>query len=527
MVAIGIADRAKTLFLGFGIFGGLFLSSVMIGWLATSGNPLFVVIPTAILIGLFVASRFSWLFWAAVYGGLVVSGVTRLYVPALEQVRWLLAPVAILLLAHVLVRNLGSRPTAAMTGIPSVLWWAFAFILAALVSSIVNGFQLDRFVIGFKGYFQVWPLLFAMALIAWPAGMIERLPKALFIIALVQIPFVLHQLLVLVPARVGMGNDIVPIDVVAGTFGASFEGGGANAIMNAFLMIVIAGLVAGRQLGLVSRLQTWGFGAILLVPVLVNEAKVSVFYLLALFLVLFGSDLVKRPLRFLAAGLAAFLLLGALIVAYTLNAPDHERIEGWRDLVRYTYEHNIEKDEIGGKMSRFGALRFWAERHESSEWRTIVFGHGIGYTRVPDARAFPEGTVKQEQGGVTIEIDLKNDIGNTAVAALLWETGLLGLFCVFALLGSTFRTAERLERRCADRPERVMALRAARVGMLIIFVTLWHKNVLVLDVVYQTLVMLLIGYVAYLDRRTMGAAVQVGARPRASARPATRPGVGG
>lgn len=475
-------------------------SAGMIGWLASIGNPLLAAIPPILVIGILVALRAELLFWSVVIGGLMVSGLTRLYVPPLEQVRWLLAPASLVLLAHGLARYLGDRRSARGAPMPTILWWAFGFIAATLVSTAASGFSLDRFVIGLKGYFQVWPLLFALALVPWPAKVMDRLPKVLLLIAVAQLPFVLHQLLVLVPARAGLGNGIVPIDVVAGTFGASLEGGGANAILNAFLVIVLAGLVAGRQQGIVSARQLWLLGGLLIAPVLVNEAKVSVLYLLAAFFVLFGRDFARRPLRFLATGLAMILLIGGLLAAYTLNSPEHEDINSLHDLLVYTYEYNVEEDEIGGRLSRFGALELWAQMHSSGNWKDILLGHGIGYTRVADPRAFPAGTVVASIRGVPVHLDLESDIGNTAVTALLWETGVLGLVSFVALLAATYRIARRLEPVYADHPERVSMLRAIRVGMLIIFITLLHKNLLVLDVVYQTLVILMVGYVAYWDR---------------------------
>ncbi|NEV62838.1 hypothetical protein [Thiorhodococcus minor] len=494
------ADSTKSMLNGISLVVLMGLSAVLVGWLATRGQPLLVLAPAILMLGIMVAARSELLFWSVVLGGLVVAGLARLYLPSLEQVRWLLAPATALLALQATALYLARRPGAERArGISTLLWWALGFVLASLAATFANGFQLDRFVVGFKGYYQVWALLIALALAPWPPLVMDRLPRVLLVIAIAQIPFVLHQLLVLVPARAGMGNGIVPIDVVAGTFGAVFDGGGANATLSAFLMIVIAGLVAGRQLGVVSKAQLWGIGALLMAPVLVNQAKVSIFYLLAVYLGLFGADLVRRPLRFLTTGLAMLLMLAVLMVAFTLNSPDHEDIASWQDLVAYTYEYNVEAEEVRGRLSRFGAFEHWADMHDSGNWREILLGHGIGYTRVPDARAFPAGTVTTRINGVPVQIDLEADIGNTAVVALLWETGVLGLGLVFALLAVAYRTAGRLEPLHAAHPERLASLRAARIGMVIIFITLWHKNFFVLDVVYQTLVVLLIGYVAYWD----------------------------
>ena len=479
--------------------------AVAIGWFAGRDTPPFfyTLVPVAALIALFFATRPVLLLWSAVYGGLVVSGLTRLYVPQVQQIRWALAPIAVLLVLHALGAYVGKHTTRVPRRIPSVIWWALAFMFAVILASITNDFEAKRLVIGIKGYFQVWGLLFALAFFPWPVTVIDRLPKVFVAIALLQFPFVLHQLLFLVPARSGMGGGIVPIDIVAGTFGASLEGGGANAVLNAFLVIVFAGLIAAHQSGVISLSRLIILSVPLLFPVMVNEAKVSIFYLLAVLLVLYGKDLVQRPLRFIAATLCAVLLCVLLLVVFTINAPENARVESWQDLVRFTYEYNVSQEEIHGELSRGGALEFWLDRHGLDVLTKTLFGHGVGFTRIADSDSSFGTTVRSLVNDIPYEIDLKKNIGNTAIAAVLWETGILGLFCIFGLLAATFRSAGRLEKAYASKPVRVASFRAIRTAAVIVFITLWHKDVFVFDVAYQTLLMLLIGFVAYWDRQTM------------------------
>lgn len=489
---------------GFGFSAAALLAAVTIGWLASSGSPfVFVVaaLPMAALIAGFIAAHPIWLLWSSLFGGLVVTGLTKLYVPQVQQIRWVLTPIAIVLAFYALWELTRSRFARSSQPVPVVIWWALAFLAATVVASITSHFMPERFFVGFKGYFQVWGLLIALAFFPWPVGVIDRLPRLALAIAFLQLPFVLHQLLVLVPRRVGLGDGVVAIDIVAGTFGASLEGGGANAVLNAFLTVVIAGLIAARQLGVISSLRLFALAAPLTFPILVNEAKVSVFYLMAVFAVLYGRDLIERPMRFVAASLSMALLLAVVVIALVLGAPSGSRVETVDDLIRFTYESNIESDEVGNELSRFGGLRFWLERNGSSDIKSTLLGHGLGYTRVADVETPYRETVNSTISGIPVSIDLKQDIGNTAVAALLWETGILGLFCVFGLLAATFRSAGRLEQMRHHPPERVAAFRAARAASLILFITLWHKNVFVFDVAYQTLVMFVVGFVAYWERK--------------------------
>jgi len=486
------------------VAGAGLAAAVSIGWLASQGNPLlFVVslIPAAAFAAFIIAPRPVWLLWCAVLGGLVIAGAFQLYIPQLQRVRWLLMPIATVLALQGLWEISGKRGTQDPQPTPSVLWWCLAFLAAVTITTASSPFVAERFSIAFKGYFQLWGLLIALTFIAWPAGTIDRLPRAFLGIALLQLPFVLHQLLVLVPRRVGMGGGIVPVDIVAGTFGASLEGGGANALLNAFLIIVIAGLLAARQYGVISLTRFFVFFVPVAIPIFVNSAKVSVLYLIAVFAVLYGKDLVERPLRFLAATFAMTLLLLVVLIALVLGAHNTERVGTVSDLIRFTYEYNIANDEVGDSLSRTGALEFWADRHGRADIKGTLIGHGIGYTRVADVETPYRETVRATVNGVPVNIDIAQNIGNTGVAALLWETGVFGLFCILGLFAATFRSAGRLEQRHRHVPERAAAFRAIRAAAVVMIIMLMHKNSIVYDAAYQTLIMIIIGFTAYWERQ--------------------------
>ncbi len=502
MGVYGLVDKDLGTALGIGAAG--VAAAGAIGWLAAQGDPGFAVIavaPTVAVIGLFLAARPVWLLWGAIFGGLVITGLLRLYLPPLELIRWVLSPIAILLALYAVWGTPGLGPNPGWRPVPSVIWWALGFFAAVIIASAFSQFLPSRFIVGFKGYFQVWGLLIALAFIPWPPTVIDRLPRVFLVIAFLQLPFVLHQYVFLVPARAHIGNGIVPIDVVAGSFGATMQGGGANAVLNAFLAMVIAGLIAAHQLNVISTTKLLLLSVPLTLPIFVNEAKVSVIYLLAVFAVLYGKDLIERPLRFLLALLPVLLVLIALMTSFALHAPTTARVESIQDLIHWAYEYNVESDEVAGELSRFGGLRFWIERHGLADLKGTLIGHGVAYTRVGDSETPFRETVSATTDGIPVVINLHQNIGNTAVAALLWETGLLGLLLIIGLLAATYRSAGRVERAYAHIPERAAALRAARPAAVIILVTLVHKNVLVFDVAYQTLLMIIIGFVAYWERQ--------------------------
>lgn len=479
-------------------------AALAIGWVAVELNPVFLVAPVVVLVALYVAGRPHWLLWTAVVGGLFVAGVARLYFPQIQQIRWLLIPIGALLLVYTALAFRASRQQVPSNEVPAIIWWAIAFFLVSLVANANSDFDLDRFLVGFKGYFQVWPLLLAIALYPWAASTMDKLPRVILVIAFLQLPFVLHQFFILVPKRVGMEGGIVAVDIVAGTFGASLEGGGATASLNAFLAIVFAGVLAARENRILSWPQVLVLSTLLLAPMLINMAKVSVFYLLAVLLVVYAGDALKRPSRFLGALAGSVLLAVILIGAFTLGAPSKSGIKTWQDLIAFTYQYNVADDYVSGTgtMSRARTLGYWFESHGLHDIRGALFGHGLGFTRVPDREFALRSVVRAELKGMPSEINLNQEIGKTGIAAVLWETGIVGVICLLGIVASNFLSAGRLARCSSQYPERAAALRAAQVGMVIYFITFWHKSGIVYDVVYQTSLVVLIGYVAYWQRNT-------------------------
>jgi hypothetical protein len=467
------------------------LAVIAASGVASTGNLIYVMALLATLAGLVIAVYPTLLLWITIVAALVVAGLTRLYIPQLQEVRWFVVPVALALLGHALLSGFTMTPGPTRERLPATLGWALAFILVVVFSTLLNRPGLEQAVIGFKGYFQVWGVLFALAILRWPVELVDRLPKVLLWIGLLQLPFALHQYLSMVPSRLGLGPGIVPLDVVSGTFGADSEGGGMNALLATYLFVVLAGLTALWREQVLSGRRLLLLGLPLLVPVLLNEAKVSVVYLLVVFLVLYRRDMVVRPARFLGVMLGAALVLGMLMTVYTLNAPS-DKVQGWADLVEYTYQYTVVRDENqAGQLGRWSALTFWASQHGPKDVLGTLLGHGVGASRAAQA---------DKLGPLAATLDPTMGIGNTAVAALLWESGVMGLLCVFGMLWAAFLSAGRLARRYATERWRAGLFQGLQAAVAVLFVSLWHKNLFVFQLSYQTLLVLLLGYLAYWER---------------------------
>lgn len=475
------------------------LVAVVMGWVASQGSLPVALIMGGVIIGGVLAVNKVVLFWAVLAGGLIVSGLAMLYVPQLQLVRWAVAAASLLLVLLAVFERISHRRRNKLeTQSPIALQMA-ALIVVVTLAGVLHGQGPMQLLVGLKSYFQVAGLFFALVLMPWPRAVIDALPRMVLIVAYLQLPFVLHQILFLVPLRVGYGDGIVPFDVVAGTFGGQKFGGGANAVLSAYLLMVVAVLLALWNNRAISFLRFIGLSLPLMLPVFFNESKVSVLYLLIIVLVIFKNEIVERPGRaIISAGFLSALLLG-LLSAYSVFYAD--KADGIGDLVRGTIEQNFSDTEGHGGyyLNRWSSLTYWGDEHSVTRPAELLLGHG--------PRASREGGSGLDAGTTLADRSYPDmGIGLTAISSLLWETGIIGATLVLAMFLSAFRTAGQLrERYSGVDPYHSGIFSGLQAGVVILTLSLFHKAFFVFDIGFQTIVVLLFGYLTYyltLDERT-------------------------
>jgi hypothetical protein len=470
-----------------GVFGGA---------LSALGRPEL----TAIFIGvalaaLLMSSRVA-IFWFVIVGALVVAGVAQLYLPGTgaRYVRYVVPLASLALLLHVVHDQLLARPRERTDLVPMPVVWGFAFAATGLVSIIINLSSVEVAFLGLRNYFQMSAFFLGVAFLAWDHARLDRaLVRGLIAIGLLQLPFAFHQYFYLVPRRIGLGGGIVPVDVVAGTFGATLYGGGANAVLGAFLVIVVGLLLALWKNGVISLARMAVASLLLLSPLLVNQAKVVVLYIPLVFLVLFHRDFIVKPGKFVVAAVGAAGVLAALMTALMLTHPTG-RLSSWQELVGFVVQRQTasieERGEHYSALSRWTALTFWAEKHATANPVHTLLGHGLGASREQESSEKAVKTLAERRyPGL--------NIGYTAVSALLWDAGVIGLVAVLGMFGSAFLMAGWLARHHRNRdPLRCSLYEAMQAGIAVLALGLAHKDFFVVHIPYQTLTYLLIGYVA-------------------------------
>jgi hypothetical protein len=467
---------------------------LMAGVLGATGRPELTLIFIGLAIAASIISSRTGLFWFLVIGALVVTGVAQLYLPGSRYVRYVVPLASVALVLHLLTDYFNARSRAHDEPLPGPILWAFAFALTAFVSMLINLGNPDVAIMGIRQYFQMWVFFLGVAFLCWNETFARNLLWGLLLLALLQLPFVAHQYFYLVPLRKPlMGDGLVPVDIVAGTFGATLFGGGATAVLAAFQIIVVGMLLALWKNGVLSTLKTALLSLLLLSPLLVNQAKVSVIYLLLMFVVVFYRDIIVRPGKFLLAGIGMAGLVSLMMTALMLSNPAG-KLGSWGELVDYVVTQQTktiaERQQEYSQLTRLTALTFWATEHVRKNPAHALLGHGPGASREAEgAQDAPPTLAVKRYPNV--------HIGLTGVSALLWDTGIVGLVTVLGMFGSAFFMAGSLARYYRGRDRMRTALfEGLQAAMAVLALSLAHKEYFVVNLPYQTLVYLLIGFIA-------------------------------
>ncbi len=483
------------------------LGAVAAGIVTARGDIRLIFLFAALPIGLVVSLYPMALFTITMLVSFVIAGLAQLYFPSLELVRWAVLPMSFVFLLHLMIQSSGrAADNVKRKGHNLLNFLLIAFIVVNIFSAVINRDSLASFAIGMKGYFQLWGFLFALALMDWDERLMRRwLPIAVFIIALIQVPFALHQYFIVAPSRVSIAKGIVAVDIVTGTFGGSVEGGGANAVLAAFAFAIWSCVLALWKKRKISGVATALLTGFILLPVMINEAKVSIIYALVVFFVVFRKGIFDNASRFFAVSLLVFAIVAGMFYTYVQHAPA-DKVSSWSGLIEYTIEYNIAKDEsMDGKLTRGANIELWLKDHGSVA--NTLFGYGVGASRAD--------THNNLAKWLGIKDPQSFGIGMLATIAVLWESGLIGFFILNAIFAVAFVFAGKLERRYWEDNWMSGIFLGLQGAIVILYISMWHKNFFVFHIGFQIIIVTLFGFLSYWYRR--GILEQVHASPDARA----------
>jgi len=494
-----LANRMGQLFNGLG-GGTMILISGIIGGIvggfgASKGDSLALLAGLGLLCGVVVVVDYFLLMAVTLFGGLVVSGVAQLYFPQLELVRWAFGVSAFVLIGHIFIvavknQRLNLRVDSA------VMFWALMFIAVLCCSAYMQQVKLPVMLVSIKGYLQVWGLLFALALLPWKQNQINKLPLFFLIVALIQAPFALHQYFVLVPIREGMSHlkGMVPIDIISGTFGGEIDGGGANAALSLMCFIVGGGLLSFWKSNLITTPKFLVLIGLVAFPAFINSTKISMFYLFVILLFIYRDEILAHPLKFIMRSFVAVFLCAVIAYSVISSLPEGAQVDSFSDLYQQTYKYNVADDNIhDDNLSRSGAVTAWFDPVKPHTFKEVIIGYGIGSSRILESEA------GQRISGV---INIDRPTGVTALAAILWETGLAGLIVVTMMFVSAFSVATRLHWQYRRFDYHRCIFSALQCGLVIMFLSLGHKSFFTFHIGFQTMFAAVFGYLIYWERRS-------------------------
>ena len=461
------------------------LAAILFGLVAVTANPILISMMVALLAGVALLPRPAWIVWLVLSLGLLVAGLLPLYVDELDtKVVWGISLLGFFLMFIAFFKAATSPRLRGNT--PAFIWAALAFLVYALLNSLLQWNSVEELFGGFKRYFQMWGLMFALCWLVFDERDIRRWRAFFVTVALVQLPFAVYQLIVLVPLREGLQSSLpgmVPIDVVAGTFGADLYGGGASAEMAGFLIVVLAFLLARRREKALSVGRLITLTPVVLAPLFLGETKAVIILLPLMFLVLYRSEMITRLHYWLMGLIVGTLLTLAAGYAY-LSLTDKTMDEQIADTLSY----NIYEVGYGLKyLNRTTVLTFWAERQGAHDPVSFVFGNGLG-----SSHDLTGGHVAMSYPGL--------GIGLTAASTLLWDMGVFGFGLFAAILALAWRSAGRLHRESTAPTVRADAA-AIQAALPLFAFYLFYRLSLLETLSFQIVFAALLGYLAWLHRR--------------------------
>lgn len=461
------------------------LVAVMAGGAAATGSLLPIMLVAGVILAPLLLLNPKFTTWVLLVGALVAYGVLSLWNDGLTaKLAWSLSGLSFALLAVIGLRRLFSIAREPSAG--AHVQMALLFMGYAVLASMMQGAPFTETITAFKRYFQGFGL---MAVLAWaPFALrdMQRLGRFVIFLALLQLPFALFERVKLVPIRESLQAlypGMVPIDVVAGTFGASMTGGGGSAEMATYLLFVLVGLINRARL----KVVTWRSLAVLVplvaLPLGMGETKVVVIFLPLLLLTLFRQTFWKRP----AVGVA-ILVAGAIATAATGLA--YLSLSG-RDIngeVMDTVAYNFGSKGHGNNyLNRTTSLIFWQQQQSLGNPVSPIFGNGMGSSH--DAT-----------GGHIAAAHLGYGVGLTAAATLLWDLGIVGMALYFAVFVAAWRTASEVSLSALPAWMRSDA-QALQAMLPVLAIYTFYRLTPLEQLPFELLVAGILGYLAWLRRQ--------------------------
>jgi len=386
---------------------------------------------TALVLGAtFVAVAFAvpqrWLLvWTLIFAALIGGSIE--YFLGIGQANWIPFILSFVLATRAILESHSPRlavqrrarqPTALFT-VPA---WIFLAILVG--SAVANAAPILQVLAATKNYLLMWGVLVALALMPNLKQATSLVWKWILIIAAIQLPVTLYQKL-FIASKLSNTPGSASFDAINGTFGGGVLGGRSGALAMFICIALAYALIQWRD----KRWKTSHLITFLMVTLptfAVIEVKAIVFWLPAVVFLVFFAVIHRRPLTFLAMLISSVLIaIGVMYVyqeSYGGRSGGGSLIEAFLQRISYVFDPD-RFNPVSRELGRVSVLTHWWRENSISDPLHFLLGYGPGASRGISTIAI--GTVAAHY---SFYIDL------SAAAALLWDSGLLGLLAFLTML---------------------------------------------------------------------------------------------
>lgn len=394
-----------------------------------------------------------------------------LYYFGLRQATWVAVGMAAMFFFRVLMDlTAHSSPIRRERAAPAsgVALAVLAYAACFGFSLLLNHAHLAQLVASIKSVWPMFSVLAAFYWIQWSGEKIQRLWQLLILIGVMQLPVVFHQ------HFFGAGAHYGTFDSIVGTFGGTPLGGGLSSILVLFTIMIMAYSLALWNRGLMSRRLAFSICFIGLDIILLGEVKAAFIWLpLVLFMVL-RRRIMKNLFTLIGYGTLAVAMLGTIYIAYNAFYWGHgmDRLHSVSEKLNGSGGYFFDVNNINyttGEISRGASIALWAQDRFSSPGKRLI-GYGPGASKSSSSLGIGELTLRFRP----LHIDA------TAIAELLWDTGVLGTLAYCAIPIAAWRAGRRFLRAGQGTQAQLASVETC-TAMMVLFLSLLCYNRMVLD----------------------------------------------
>ncbi|MCF7353048.1 capsular biosynthesis protein [Vibrio sp. CK2-1] len=391
----------------------------------------------------------------------------------------------------------------------SILVLFLGFFCLALIPSVIQ-VGIKATIVGIKNGIGISLLLPCLFLGFCRESQLYRICQKLYWVFYAQIPLVLYQFIVVVPARVAAQGPMDKFDSVVGTFGGSMSAGGNGASMGLFCLLVMLMKVSEFKNGATTLFSATAHVVIGLSICTLAEVKFAILLAPIFFLVVYVSSSYIKEVRVISTKTILFLFLGAVIllliiivVSSLTYATQYQAnmgvFEMFLDSTKYIFDPTLVVAGLDGNLDELGrltALYFWGQHSDAHGLASQLFGYGLNSSNAGGA----------DPGFLARHFNL--GLGSTAIAIFLWEIGLIGTALLMLMVYLIFKYSKpqpyfsAKDLSLADM--KLLSYQSAfRAFIIVGFITLPYSPLLALIPVFQFQFYFALGAILIIRKATL------------------------